>query len=85
MAVDELVTFLARGLVDNPDQVRVSKVEGDATVMLELSVAPEDLELIRGDHGETLRHLKAVVSASSGRRKAILELMDGKGGSSDEE
>ena len=85
MAVDELVTFLARGLVDNPDQVRVAKVEGDATVMLELSVAPEDLELIRGDRGETLRHLKAVVSASSGRRKAILELMDGKGGSSGEE
>lgn len=85
MAVDELVGFLVRGLVDNPDQVRVVKVEGDATVMLELSVAPDDVELVRGDRGETLRHLKAVVSASSGRRKAILELMDGKGGHSSEE
>ena len=85
MAVEDLVSYIVRGLVDNPDAVRVSKVEGDATLMLELTVAPDDAELVRGDGGETLRHLKAVVSVASGRRKAILELMDGADVSSDEE
>ncbi|MCB9761564.1 MAG: KH domain-containing protein [Alphaproteobacteria bacterium] len=77
MAVEDLVTFLVRGLVDDPDAVRVAKVEGDATIMLELSVASDDVELVRGEDGETLRHIKAVVAAAAGRRKAILELMDG--------
>ena len=53
--------------------------------MLELVVHPDDVELVRGEGGETLRHLKAVVSAASGRRKAILELMDGGSESSGEE
>lgn len=77
MAVEELVTFLVRGLVDNPDAVRVNRIDGDATIMLELTVDSDDVELVRGVGGETLQHVRAVVSAASGRRKAILELMDG--------
>ena len=75
--MDQLVSFVVQGLVDNPDDVEVSKVEGDATVMLELSVNEEDVELVTGDDGETLRHLRAVLAAASGRRKAILELVEG--------
>ena len=75
--MDQLVSFVVQGLVDNPDDVEVSKVEGDATVMLELSVHEDDVELVKGDDGETLRHLRAVLAAASGRRKAILELVEG--------
>ncbi len=82
--MDQLVSFVVQGLVDNPDEVEVSKVEGDATVMLELSVHEDDVDLVKGDDGETLRHLRAVLAAASGRRKAILELVEG-GGESGEE
>ncbi|MBK7759100.1 MAG: KH domain-containing protein [Deltaproteobacteria bacterium] len=85
MAVEELVSYIVKGLVDSPDHVLVNKVEGESTIMLELVVHPDDVELVRGEGGETLRHLKAVVSAASGRRKAILELMDGGSESSGEE
>ncbi len=74
--MDELVSYIVRGLVDNPDDVQVNKIEGDSTVILELSVNPEDRELVTGDDGETLEHLKAVISAASGRRKAVLELVE---------
>ncbi len=75
--MDQLVSFVVQGLVDNPDDVEVSQVEGDSTVMLELSVHEDDVELVQGEDGETLRHLRAVLAAASGRRKAILELVEG--------
>ena len=75
-SVDQLLGFLVRGLVDNPDDVQVSRVEGDATLILELSVHPEDVELVRGESDETLRDIRSVLSAASGRRKAIVELVD---------
>jgi predicted RNA-binding protein YlqC (UPF0109 family) len=75
MAADDLVTFLVRGLVDNPDEVVVSTLEGDASLVLEVSVEADDVELVRGDDGETLRHIKALAAAASGKRKAIVELV----------
>lgn len=81
--MDELVSYIVRGLVDNPDEVQVNKIEGDSTIILELSVNPDDRELVTGEDGETLSHLKAVLSAASGRRKAVLELVDS--ASSDDE
>lgn len=84
--MEQLVTFLVRGLVDHPDDVRVNLVEGEASVVVELSVHPDDAELVRGEGGNTLRHLRTVVAARAGRRKAILELLeDGSARSSGEE
>lgn len=81
-----LVAHLARGLVSQPDQVVVNVVEGEAAVLLELSVAPADVEAIKGPGGETLRALRTVLSGSSGRRKAVLELIEpASGGSAEEE
>lgn len=81
-----LVAHLTRGLVSRPDQVVVNVVEGEAAVLLELSVAPEDVEAVKGPGGETLRALRTVLSASSGRRKAVLELIEpAAGGSAEEE
>jgi hypothetical protein len=74
--VTDLVNHLVKGLVSKPDQVHVNAVDGEASVLLELSVAPEDVETVRGPEGETLRAIRAVLSAASGRRKAVLELIE---------
>ncbi|MDP2317248.1 MAG: KH domain-containing protein [Pseudomonadota bacterium] len=79
-----VVDHLVRGLVRNPDAVRLNTVEGEASVLIELTVAPEDVARIKGPEGDTLRAIRTVLSASAGRRKAVLELLE-PGASSGEE
>jgi predicted RNA-binding protein YlqC (UPF0109 family) len=83
--VTDLVSFLVRGLVSRPDAVSVHTVEGDASVLIELTVDEADLPRVRGPDGETLRALRTVLSASAGRRKAVLELMENGPGQPDAE
>jgi len=78
--VEQLVRFLARGLVSRPDDVRVSVVEGETVVIVELHVHDSDLARIHGPEGRTLRALRQVLSASAGRRKAMLEVVDAHAG-----
>lgn len=72
----QLVEYLVRGLVREPDAVRVNAVDGESSLLLELSVADGDLDRVRGADGATLHALRTVVSASAGRRKAVLELLE---------
>lgn len=82
----ELVRYLVKGIVASPDKVHVNQVEGEASLLLELSVDPADLPAVKGPDDITIRAIRTVLSASSGRRKAILELVDpGQAGDSDEE
>jgi len=74
--VTELVQFLVRGLVANPDAVSVRSEEGEASVIVELTVDPADLPRVKGPDGETLRAIRTVLSASAGRRRAVLELIE---------
>jgi predicted RNA-binding protein YlqC (UPF0109 family) len=74
--VKALVEHLVRGVVSHKDDVRVDVVEGDASLLLELSVHEADVAQVKGANGETLQALRAVVSSSSGRRKAVLELVN---------
>jgi predicted RNA-binding protein YlqC (UPF0109 family) len=74
--MQDLVFHLVRPIVSHPDDVKVQVVEGEATVMLELSVHPEDRERVQGDNGRTLRSIRNVLSAAAGRRKATLDLVD---------
>jgi predicted RNA-binding protein YlqC (UPF0109 family) len=85
MAAEDLVGFLVRGLVDSPDDVVVTTVQGDAANIVEVRVNRDDMELVQGDDGETLRHISAVVSASAGKTKTIVELLEGESGESSEE
>lgn len=82
-----LVDHVVRGLVSKPDEVRLNTVEGEASVLIELSVAPEDVARVKGPDGDTLRAIRTVLSASAGRRKAVLELVEpmGASASGDEE
>ena len=70
----ELVQHLVRGMVRHPDQVQVTETDGEASLTLALRVHPDDVDAIHGPGGETLRSLRIVLSASSGQRRAVLEL-----------
>ena len=71
-----LVEHVVRGLLSRPDEMVVNAVEGDASILLELSVAAEDIPRVKGPDGDTLRAIRTVLSASAGRRKAVLELLE---------
>lgn len=71
-----LLQHLIKGLVSKPDAVSIRQTDGEASVLLELSVDPTDLDSVKGPEGETLRSLRTVLSASSGERRAVLELVE---------
>ena len=70
----ELVEYIARSLVDDPSQVRVSEVEGANTVIYELRVAPEDMGRVIGKGGRVanaMRTLLRVVAVRQGKRVTL--------------
>ena len=73
----ELVEFIARSLVDHPEEVRVDEVRrADATVY-ELRVAPDDLGRVIGRQGRTARAIRNILSATEkGGVRAILDIVD---------
>jgi uncharacterized protein len=74
----ELVLYLARALVEHPDEVAVDEIdEPDATVF-ELKVAETDLGRVIGRQGRTAKALRTVLSAASAKmkRRAILEIIE---------
>ncbi|MFO0003755.1 MAG: hypothetical protein ACK559_21755 [bacterium] len=64
--------------------MHTSAVEGEASVMLELRVPPDDVPAVRGERGETLRAIQQVLSIAGGTRKPVLDFVDD-GASSGEE
>jgi len=73
-----LLEYLARQLVDEPDEVRVERVDEDDTVVLRLHVAQEDLGKVIGRQGRIARALRTIVRAGSAReqRRVQLEIVD---------
>lgn len=64
--LEELVSFLARGLVDNPDEVEVISHEpDDSRIDLELRVAQDDMGRVIGRQGRTIRAIRSVVKAAA--------------------
>jgi predicted RNA-binding protein YlqC (UPF0109 family) len=76
--MEELPAYLARNLVDHPDQVRVERVERDGAVVLRLHVAEDDVGKVIGRQGRIARALRTLVRASGGHRheRAVLEIVD---------
>jgi len=62
--VQEVLEYLARRLVDDPDAVSVTAVEGKRSVILQLQVAPEDMGKVIGRGGRIARALRSVVRAA---------------------
>ena len=61
----ELVTFIAKSIVDNPEQVEVNEVEGERAVVFELRVAPEDMGKVIGMKGQVIHAVRAFVQAAA--------------------
>lgn len=76
----ELVEYLARALVNNPDAVVVNEVQGDTASVLELKVAREDLGRVIGKQGRTAKSIRTIVNAVASRadRKVVLEILEDK-------
>ena len=75
----ELLEYLARGLVDSPDQVEVNEVrEDDGTVVLELSVAEEEYGSVIGRGGRTAAALRTVIKAAAAKeqRRVFVDIVD---------
>ncbi|NMB44890.1 MAG: KH domain-containing protein [Firmicutes bacterium] len=61
----ELVEFIARALVDQPEAVQVSQVEGERSLILELRVAPDDMGKVIGKQGRIAKAIRTVVRAAA--------------------
>jgi predicted RNA-binding protein YlqC (UPF0109 family) len=74
----ELIASIAQALVDHPDQVSVSEVEGNQTSVLELKVAKEDLGKVIGKQGRTARAMRTILSAASAKikKRTVLEIIE---------
>ena len=78
MQQKELVEYIAKSLVDSPDQVEVREAEGEQGAMLELSVSHEDLGKIIGKQGRTARAIRTLLGAVSAKTKkrVVLEIIE---------
>jgi predicted RNA-binding protein YlqC (UPF0109 family) len=77
--VKELLEYLTKGLVEHPDEVRVSEVEeDDGSLVLELSVADDDYGSVIGRGGRTAGALRAVMKAAAAkdRRRVFVDIVD---------
>jgi len=74
----DLVKFIARALVDYPDQVSVTEIGGKQTSVLELKVARTDTGKVIGKKGRTARAMRTILSAVSGKMKkrSLLEIIE---------
>lgn len=83
--MEALVRHLVEPIVAHPDAVSIQTVEGEAVVLLELVVHPDDRERVDGDKGRTLRAIRNVLSAAAGSRKATVDLVEQHGAHAAEE
>lgn len=74
----ELIERIAQGLVDQPDQVSVSQIEGGRTIVFELRVAKSDIGKIIGKRGQNVNAIRTILNAVSGksRKQVVLELIE---------
>ncbi len=74
----ELIEYIAKALVDNPDDVNVAEVSGDQTCVLELKVAKEDLGKVIGKQGRSARAMRTILSAASTKlgKRTVLEIIE---------
>lgn len=74
----EFVEFMAKSIVDNPEEVKVTEVAGEKTTVIELRVASEDLGKVIGKQGRTAKAIRSILSAAAAKTKkrAVLEILE---------
>ncbi len=77
-AMKELLEEIAKALVDNPEDVQVTEVEGEQTTVLELRVHNEDLGKVIGRQGRTARAIRTLLSAAGMKihKRFVLEILE---------
>jgi uncharacterized protein len=78
MRMKELVEYMAKALVDNPEEVAVTEIEGEQSSVIELRVSREDLGKVIGKQGRTARAMRTILSAASTklRKRAVLDIIE---------
>jgi hypothetical protein len=74
----DLINYIAQALVDRPEEVSVTEVEGKQTSVLELKVAKEDLGKVIGKQGRTARAMRTILGAASAKikKRTVLEIIE---------
>lgn len=78
MELKDLIQEIAKALVDKPDEVHITEVEGEQTSVIELKVAKEDLGKIIGKQGRTAQAMRTILGAASTkiRKRSVLEIIE---------
>lgn len=73
----QLLEYIVRALVDNPDQVEVRTIEEERAIILELRVAPEDMGKVIGKHGRIAKAIRIVINSAAMRddRRVVVEII----------
>ena len=74
----DLISYIAQALVDHPEEVSVTEVEGNQTSVLELKVAKEDLGKVIGKQGRTAQAMRTILIAASAKlkKRTVLEIIE---------
>ena len=74
----DLIEYIAKVLVDNPEEVSVTELEGKQTSVIELRVAKEDLGKVIGKQGRTARAMRTILGAASTKlkKRSVLEILE---------
>jgi predicted RNA-binding protein YlqC (UPF0109 family) len=72
--VKEIVELIAKSLVDNPEKVKVSQLDGEQSSIIELKVAPEDLGKIIGKQGRNVQAIRVILGAAGMKLKKRFNL-----------
>ena len=74
----DLVVYIAKSLVDDPDGVEVNIVEGEKSTILELKVSQDDIGKVIGKHGRIAKAMRTILSASATKsgKRIVLEILD---------
>ena len=74
----QLIEDIAKALVDSPEEVAVSEINGEQVTVLELKVAPDDLGKVIGKQGRTARSIRTILGAASMKlnRRYTLEILE---------
>ena len=78
MEMKELIAYIAKALVDHPEAVEVSEIEGEQTSVIELKVAKDDLGKVIGKQGRTAKAIRVILGAASAKLKkhSVLEIIE---------
>ncbi|MGI6421188.1 MAG: KH domain-containing protein [Syntrophomonadaceae bacterium] len=73
----ELVEYIARSLVDNPEAVQVTEIEGERSIIIELRVAPDDMGKVIGKQGKIAKSIRTLTKATAAKegKRVVVEIL----------